>query len=108
MKEAMWKVDPSGTFHFSDFTDANKTMELFSDQPDFEELKRMIGKRIKGTDMSIEDLTDFVLSDTPFLRSHFKTQILKPMESAGELSIAHAKKSRRQGTFPDGTIIKFL
>ncbi len=107
MKEAMWKVDPSGTFQFSDFTDANRTMKLFGDEPDFEGLKNMTLRRFSGTSVSIEELTNFVLSDTPFLRTHFKTQILKPMELRGELSIAHAKEGRRHGTFPDGTVIEF-
>jgi three-Cys-motif partner protein len=107
MKEAMWQVDPSGTFHFSDFTDANRTMNLFSAEPDFEGLKRMLVGHFRRTDVSIENLTNFVLSDTPFLRTHFKTQILKPMELLGELSVAHAKEGRRQGTFPDGTVIRF-
>jgi len=107
MKEAMWQVDPLGTFHFSDFTDANRTMNLFSAEPDFEGLKRMLVGQFRRKDVSIENLTNFVLSDTPFLRTHFKTQILKPMELRGELSVAQAKEGRRQGTFPDGTVIRF-
>jgi hypothetical protein len=107
MKEAMWQVDPLGTFHFSDFTDANRTMNLFSAEPDFERLKRMLIGQFRRTDISIENLTNFVLSETPFLRTHFKTQILKPMELRGELSVAQAKEGRRQGTFPDGTVIRF-
>lgn len=107
MKEAMWQVDPSGAFHFSDFTDANRTMNLFSAEPDFEGLKRMLVGQFRRADVSIENLANFVLSDTPFLRTHFKTQILKPMEQQGELSVSRAKVGRRQGTFPDGTIIRF-
>jgi three-Cys-motif partner protein len=106
MKEAMWKADPSGTFQFSDFTDANKTAKLFSPEPNFEQLKRMILDRFAGHDTAIEDLTDFVVSDTPFLKAHFKTQILKPMEAKGKLSVVEGKESRRKGTFPDGTIIR--
>ncbi len=107
MKEAMWKVDPSGTFQFSDFTDASRTMKLFPDRPDFEALKKMILGQFKSKDILIETLTNYVLSDTPFLRTHFKTQILKPMELQGELSIPRAKVGRRRGTFPDGTVIRF-
>jgi three-Cys-motif partner protein len=93
IKEAMWKADPSGTFQFSDFTDANRTMKLFPDQPDFESLKRMIRVRFKGAEIPIEDVTNFVLSETPFLRTHFKTQILKPMESKGELLVPNTTVS---------------
>jgi three-Cys-motif partner protein len=107
MKESMWKVDPLGTFQFSDFTEANRTASLFSPEPDFEQLKRMILARFEGKDVSSEELANFVISDTPFLRTHFKIQILKPMEAAGELAIVHAKEHRKRGTFPDGTVVRF-
>jgi three-Cys-motif partner protein len=109
MKEAMWKVDPAGKFQFSDFTDANKTMKLFSDEPDFRALKAMIIGRFSGVDASsIDELTNFVLADTPFLRTQFKTHILKPMELGSELSIVRAKENRRLGTFPDGTVLRIV
>lgn len=107
MKESMWKVDQSGTFQFSDYTDAASTSNLFPDEPDFEQLKRMILTKFVGEQVVVEDLATYVVSDTPFLRTQFKTQILKPMESAGELSVVQAKESRRKGTFPDGTVIRF-
>jgi hypothetical protein len=107
MKEAMWKVDAAGTFQFSDYTDADRTIKLFEDRPDFEELKRMLLVKFGGTDVPIEELTDFVLAETPFLRTHFKTQILKPMELAGESSVVQAKEGRRRGTFPDRTVLRF-
>ena len=107
MKEAMWKVDPAGKFQFSDYTDANRTIKLFPDQPDFESLKRMILTRFHDAEVAIEDLSDFVLGDTPFLKTHSKIQILKPMELAGELMVVRSKEGRRRGTFPDGTVICF-
>jgi three-Cys-motif partner protein len=107
MKEAMWKADPAGSFHFSDFTDANKTIKLFPDEPNFDQLKGMILAKFQGTELTIEELTDFVISETPFMRTHFKLQILKPMESQGELSVIRAKESRKKGRFPDGTVIRF-
>jgi three-Cys-motif partner protein len=107
MKEAMWKADPAGAFQFSDYTDAERTINLFPDKPDFEGLKRMLLARFRQKDISIEELSSFVLVDTPFLKTHFKTQILKPMELAGELSKVQAKEGRKLGTFPDGTIFRF-
>ena len=66
----------------------------------------MLLARFRGADVPVEELTDFVLSETPFLRTHFKTQILKPMEATGELSVLQAKAGRKRGTFPDGTVIR--
>lgn len=107
MKEAMWQVDKSGTYQFSDYTDALRAMKLFGDEPDIDLLKKITLERFKGKDVSIEELGDFVVSETPFLRTHIKTQILKPMETAGELSAISAKTGRRRGTFPPGTIMRF-
>jgi three-Cys-motif partner protein len=107
MKEAMWMVDPSGTFQFSDFTDANETSKLFADEPDFKQLKEMILERFWEEEVAVEDLAKYVVAETPFLRTHFKRHILKPMEIKGTLSVIHAGPSRRKGTFADGTIIRF-
>ena len=106
MKEAMWKVDASGTFQFSDYTDARRTLNLFADEPDYDMLKKIILERYSGKEVSIEELGDSVVSDTPFLRTHFKVQILKPMEAAGELSVVSAKSGRKNGTFPPGTLMR--
>jgi three-Cys-motif partner protein len=107
MKEAMWKADRTGTFQFSDFTSANRTMSLFPDEPNFELLKRMILGEFKGKKAAIEDIGNFIVAKTPFLRTHFKRQILVPMENSRELSVVKAKAARRKGTFPEGTIIRF-
>ena len=48
MKEAMWKVDPAGSFQFSDFTDANKTIKLFPDEPNLGQLERNDPGKIPG------------------------------------------------------------
>ena len=34
MKQAMWRIDPAGTYQFSDYTDAKRTRNLFPDEPD--------------------------------------------------------------------------
>ncbi len=107
MKEAMWAADPSGAFHFSDYTSATQTMSLFASGPDFDSLKETILARFKGLSVSVDDLRDFIIAETPFLRTHFKRQILAPMEKAEEIEIVEAKSSRRLRSFPSGTKIRF-
>jgi three-Cys-motif partner protein len=107
MKEAMWRVDPSGRFQFSDFTNAKETLNLFADDPGYAILKQMILAEFQGEEASIEKVSDFVVTHTPFLRTHIKKQILKPMEESEELSVVSAKPGRTKGTFPDGTRIQF-
>lgn len=108
MKEAMWKADPQGEFSFSDYTESLGLMSLFGNEPDYELLKSQLLRKFVGLEIPIEAVRDFVIGETAFLASHFKAQILKPMEEAGELSAQRKDgKSRRKGTFPDGTWLKF-
>jgi len=81
MKDAMWKVDPSGTYQFSDYTDAQGAMDLFPEGPDFEELKKLIVARFGGKTVETDKVGDFVVADTPFRRAHLKTNILNPWRS---------------------------
>jgi len=108
MKEAMWAVDPSGAFHFSDYTSQNQTMSLFANGPDFDRLKNMILSRFKGNVVLVDDLEDFVIAQTPFLKTHFRRQILAPMEKENEIEVVEGKLSRRRGSFPGGTRIRFM
>ena len=107
MKEAMWRVDKSGMYQFSDYTDARGALKLFGDEPDFGLLKAILSKQFMGKDVSIEELGYFVVAETPFLRTHIKVQILKPMEAVGEIAVISAKPNRRKGTFPPGTVMTF-
>jgi hypothetical protein len=47
MKEAMWKVDESGEFMFSDATDPNQ-MVMFTKSPRFDDLTKQILARFAG------------------------------------------------------------
>ena len=107
MKEAMWKADPQGEFEFSDYTESLGLMNLF-DQPNFELLKSQLIKKFSGLEVPVEILREFVIGETAFLASHFKTQILKPMEDVGELEASRKDaKPRKKGTYADGTWLKF-
>ena len=107
MKEAMWKVDDTGSFQFSDHDDARCLMSLFSAHPNLAPLREVILKTFKGRRISIEGLSDWVISETEFLPKHLKTPVLAPMEKAGEVIVVNAPAKRRKGTFSDGTILEF-
>ncbi len=101
MKEAMWKLDKTGEFRFSDATNVNQSV-LF-DEPHFEALQRMILERFSGKEVTLRELEEFVLTETPFRETHYKREILKPLEAASPpgITIANAPTRRRRGTFPD-------
>lgn len=105
MKQAMSGVDPTGAFIFSDFTDPNQ-MQLFS-EPNYSELERLLSKHFKGKTVSIEEVKEFVIADTPFYK--YKAEALKLMEAASKIEVISADPRRRKGTYADGkTHIRFF
>jgi three-Cys-motif partner protein len=107
MKRSMWKVDPSGEFQFSDFTDTSKQIPLFSPEPDYQSLREIIAHEFKRTEIAVEVLTEWVITETPFLSTHIKKQVLTPMEKEGAVTVVRPKRGRRPCTYPDGTVLKF-
>lgn len=107
MKDAMWRVDDTGSFQFSDHADALGLTSLFSAHPNLAPLREAILKSFKGRQVSIQSLRDWVITKTEFLPKHLKSPILAPMEEAGEVTVVNPAPKRRKGTFSDGTILKF-
>ena len=104
IKEAMWKVDGSGGLEFSDATDPNQ-LTLFTPEPDFSQLKRLILERFSAAGpVSVDDIEQFVLVETPFRETHYKLQILKQMEKVGELEVTESPR-RRPLSYPAGTLV---
>ncbi len=105
MKAAMWSVDPAGSFQFSDATVSDQ-LTLFSPQPDFDLLKRLIVQQFAGREVTIGQLERFVVVDTAFRETHFKRQILIPMEKNNELSVVKSPR-KKPYAYPPGTVIRF-
>ena len=102
MKEAMWKVDRSGGFRFSDATDPNQ-MVLFGNEPDYEVLRGLLLDRFQGRETTIADIEEFVVAETPFRETHYKRQILRPLELSQppRLVAIDPPAVRKPGTYPD-------
>ena len=106
MKEAMWKTDETGEFTFSDIRDPNQTV-LFQKSPNFIQLKKLILHKFKGKKVSIEELEEFTLAETPYRETHLRKPILIPMEIEEPPSIIVTNRKRRK-SYPKGCIITFL
>jgi three-Cys-motif partner protein len=101
MKQAIWKVDPFGTFQFR----GSRSGELFNSTAAFDPttLKAVVKSRFDAEWFTIDELEKFVGSDaTDFHSKQIKTPLLKPMEASGELEIAASSRNRK-GTYPSGT-----
>ena len=104
MKEAMWKIDETGNFNFSDATYDPKQKLLFQKNPRYSVLKRIILDKFHGKKVQMQELIDFVNLETPFLERHIRQPILKPLEFADKIEVMNRKK---KNTFPKESIIKF-
>ena len=102
MKESMWQVDPSGEFRFSDATDPRQLV-LFGSEPQFEILRHQLTERFQGQETTIEDIEEFVVAETAFRETHYKRQVLKPLETDRPpgLILIDPPAHRRVGTYPD-------
>jgi hypothetical protein len=110
MKEAMWKIDESGEFTFSDATDPNQ-MVLFSADPRYESLAQQILEKFGKRETTVGAVEEFVIAETAFRETHFKRQILKPFETGDppRLQVTSAPSNRKRGTFGSASIrLRFL
>lgn len=105
MKGAMWDVDPTGGFRFED-RHAGST-PLFQQAINFAPLRSALQDRFAGETVLVEAAEEFVLADTIFRETHYKKQVLKPLEGEGLLTVPSPKPGRRAGTYPPGTVLRF-
>jgi len=107
MKRAMWSVDRSGNYQFSDATNRDQ-LTFFQEEPDFPQLKALLLGRFRSLDqVRVEDIEIYVLTETAFHDGHYNRAILNPMEKAGELEVLSSPRKVR-GFYPPGTVIRFL
>ena len=106
MKESMWRVDPSGEFKFSDATDPRQLV-LFGREPDFRLLRQQVIKRFQRQQTTVEAVEEFVVVETAFRETHYKRQILIPMEKDRQIEVLRSPRCR-PFTYPPGTVIRFL
>ena len=102
MKEAMWRVDISGEFRFSDATDPLQLV-LFGDEPQFNVLKSQIVNWFQGRETTVGEVEEFVVSETAFRETHYKRQVLKTLETSQPpaLIIIDPPAKRRPGDYPN-------
>lgn len=107
MKEAMWRIDQSGEFRFSDATNQAQ-LQLFSPKPDFARLERAICERFANREVTVDEIEDFVLAETAFRETHYKRNVLSELERRGELAVVDPATTRRRGSFPPNLRLRFM
>jgi hypothetical protein len=104
MKDAMWRVDRTGSYSFSDRTDPRQKY-LFDfdneaswiDDAAAKVLTTFVGRRVP-----LKDVKDYVIVGTPY---RFQKSILKKIEENG--GITNVTDRSRKGTFKDSCFITF-
>ena len=107
MKQAIWKVAPFGDYRFLGGRSGQPL--LGNDVLDYSPLEEALQREFKFREkVRIEDVTNFTMSDeTEFHTGHLKVKTLKPMERKGKLEVVNDNR-KRKGSFPNGTILRFL
>lgn len=111
MKEAMWKVDASGMYSFSDGADPNQQI-LFGPAPGAD-LSRRLWRAFQGKTVYVEDVYRHV-SETAYLEKHAR-EALRILEGAAPTAIERIEadtlkrdgRKRRGRTFPPEVLVRF-
>lgn len=112
MKEAMWAIDKTGLFKFSDASDPQQTT-LFAPTPERDLVPVLVGA-FAGRRVVYEQVERFVVESTIYLPTHAKKalRILEDTAStkSGGLLVEATKRdgsTRRGRYFTDGTFMTF-
>lgn len=105
MKAAMWNVDKTGSFTFSDRTDPNQVL-LIPHEPNYQDLKRLILEKFDGSEVGIDEIEKYIVVETIYRETHFKRQILSLMEKSSPPEIIVNRPGKRG--YPEGTTISFV
>lgn len=100
MKRAMWKVDQTGAFAFSD-KDGFAQLKFLTHYTD-DRLAADIERGLAGQTLKVKQLFEWVLTDTPAYK--FKGA-LASLERRKVVKPINPPKSRRPGTYADGEML---
>lgn len=103
MKTVMWKLAPGGDYRFEDRL-ANQPVLFGSADLDTGPLQDDLAAHFSGKTVSVKEVVDYVVAETPYYSGQVKTKTLKPMQAEGRISSPNQRKS---GQFPEGTMIAF-
>ena len=103
MKRAMWDVDKTGEFRFSDQDNPNQ-LTFFNMSYDQEWLAEELAAKLVGRSLSVYQVKEFVLTDTP---CYLFKAALKSLETRKPKAVTVVKQppGRKPGTYPDDQLI---
>lgn len=110
MKDAMWKVDPTGSYRFTDKTNPNQSVMLVEESVNAT-LSELLQNHFSDRETVLgEEVEEYVIQHTIFRKKH-KTQVLNYMEFEEKNLIVDKKKkdgSIRKTGYPPLSILRFV
>ncbi len=108
MKDAMWAVDKSGNYRFSDLTDPAQTtlLDILNEPAWQEPAARAVYEKFKGRTVPLSHVKDYV---TIHLLPPFKKGILSRLKREGKILevVVPGRGPPPRGGFPDNCLIRF-
>jgi three-Cys-motif partner protein len=102
MKAAMWKIDPSGAFRFSDRFAGQDV--LFGPEQSTGPLRDAMLHKFTGETVRVPDISRWVVEETPFHSGQLKRATLQPMERRGEIVV---QRPHARAQFNDQVTVMF-
>ena len=106
MKDAMWSVDPTGSYKFSDVTGFNQSLLMdFQSEPLWVEgAAKLVYNKFKGKTVNERIIRRFVVAETQY---RYRKTILQSLEKSDPPLITEVFPRQRVFTHPDGCSITF-
>ncbi len=108
MKNAMWTVDPTGNYTFSDLSHPGQSTLMDFAGFDYSLIQNEL-RKLSGKTLTILDIKEYITVNTPYPTNKLKTEVLKPMELRGELIPRSPRKNPNLKSYPnDDFKVEFL
>jgi hypothetical protein len=108
MKQAIWKVAPTGDFAFRGGRSEQLTLGLSTVdyRPLLSAIESFLRARPAGAWVDVGEVQNFIVEKTDYHSTQYKKNALVPIEKAGKIEIDPTSR-RRSGTYPDGTRLRW-
>ncbi len=111
MKEAMWRVDPVGSFIFSDSTNPDQAVLFDDDTAWLPKAVQQIWDVFEGREsVDAKEVHEYMEEATAFIRTHSRAA-LRQLEASKRIRV-HERKvngtARHGKSFPEGVLMDFL
>jgi hypothetical protein len=73
-------------------------------EPDFTPLEQAIATRFGGQVATVQDIEQFVVTETPYHSGQYKRNVLTPMERAGRIACLTPELRKQRYKYPDPII----